>query len=54
MAGPTETTATARGSELAGLLGDVAAGLHQVSMPSDIVDEEVRAIGDPPDHGMFD
>jgi uncharacterized membrane protein YjjP (DUF1212 family) len=35
-----------RTAEIAELLGDVAAGLHGVSMPSDVVAEELRAIGD--------
>jgi uncharacterized membrane protein YjjP (DUF1212 family) len=46
MNGHNGTPTTVRDSELAGVLGDVAAGLHGVSMPSDIVDEEIRAIGD--------
>src|SRR5437868_8477893 len=46
MNGHNGTPTTVRDSELAGVLGDVAAGLHGVSMPSDIVEEEIRAIGD--------
>ena len=46
MNGTTETRTSARESELAGVLGDVAAGLHGVSMPSDVVEEELRAISD--------
>jgi uncharacterized membrane protein YjjP (DUF1212 family) len=46
MNGHNGTPTTVRDSELADVLGDVAAGLHGVSMPSDIVEEEIRAIGD--------
>jgi uncharacterized membrane protein YjjP (DUF1212 family) len=46
MNGHTETGTGARESELAGVLGDVAAGLHGVSVPSDVVDQELHAIGD--------
>jgi uncharacterized membrane protein YjjP (DUF1212 family) len=38
--------ATGRDPELAGVLGDVAAGLHAVSMPTDVVEQELRTIGD--------
>jgi uncharacterized membrane protein YjjP (DUF1212 family) len=44
MNGDTETDRGAREAELAGVLGDVAAGLHGVSMPSDLVEEEIQAI----------
>ena len=46
MNGHEGTTTTGRDSELAGVLGDLAAGLHAVSMPTDVVEEELRAIGD--------
>jgi uncharacterized membrane protein YjjP (DUF1212 family) len=42
--GRTETPTSARNAELAGVLGDVAAGLHGVSMPSDVVEEELQEI----------
>src|SRR4051812_46996870 len=42
--GRTETATSARNAELAGVLGDVAAGLHGVSMPSDVVEEELQEI----------
>src|SRR5436190_23045903 len=45
MNGHAETGTGARDSELAGVLGDVAAGLHGVSVPSDVVEEEIQAIG---------
>ena len=45
MDAPSETRIGARGPELAELLGDVAAGLHGVSMPSDVVADELRTIG---------
>jgi uncharacterized membrane protein YjjP (DUF1212 family) len=46
MNGHTGTPTTVRDSEFAEVLGDVAAGLHGVSMPSDVVEEEIRAISD--------
>ena len=46
MNGHNGTPTNVRDSELADVLGDVAAGLHGVSMPTDIVEEEIRAIGD--------
>jgi uncharacterized membrane protein YjjP (DUF1212 family) len=45
MNGHPEAGTDERDSELAGVLGDVAAGLHGVSVPSDVVEEELRAIG---------
>src|SRR4029079_13539423 len=45
MNGHSETGTGARDSELAGVLGDVAAGLHGVSIPTDVVEEEIQAIG---------
>jgi uncharacterized membrane protein YjjP (DUF1212 family) len=44
MNGHSETTTGARDSELAHVLGDVAAGLHGVSVPTDMVEEEIQAI----------
>jgi uncharacterized membrane protein YjjP (DUF1212 family) len=43
---PVEGRRNVDSSELAGLLGDVAAGLHAVSMPSDVVAQEIREIGE--------
>jgi len=44
MNGPMQTDNGARDAELAETLGDVAAGLHGVSVPSDVVEQEIRAI----------
>ena len=44
MNGHTDTDRGARDGELAETLGDVAAGLHGVSVPSDVVEQEIRAI----------
>jgi uncharacterized membrane protein YjjP (DUF1212 family) len=45
MNGHSEAGPGDRNSDLAGVLGDVAAGLHGVSVPSDVVEEEIQAIG---------
>ncbi len=44
MNGHAETDRGGRDGELAETLGDVAAGLHGVSVPSDVVEQEIRAI----------
>jgi len=44
MNGHTEPDRGGRDGELAETLGDVAAGLHGVSVPSDVVEQEIRAI----------
>jgi uncharacterized membrane protein YjjP (DUF1212 family) len=44
MNGQTETGTRARDEDLAETLGDVAAGLHGVSVPTDVVEQEIRAI----------
>jgi uncharacterized membrane protein YjjP (DUF1212 family) len=44
MSGPNDPRANGHDSELAGVLGDVAAGLHGVSVPTDVVEEEIQAI----------
>jgi uncharacterized membrane protein YjjP (DUF1212 family) len=46
MSDPGDTRANGHDSELAGVLGDVAAGLHGVSMPADVVEQELHAIAD--------
>ncbi len=46
MNGNDPSAANGHDAELAGMLGDVAAGLHGVSVPSDVVEEEIHEIAD--------